>query len=360
MSGKAAIKGRGLSAVLGQIREQIASSFYRQGGFLPSTRDLAEQFGVSAETVRRGLKQLEREGVLEARPRSGFRVALPGESSQNRPVAFITHYRSDLADAQPATWALSIAFQGATAVRDWSMLGAHSGGRSHEAVVEQIRGGNAWGVILDTIEGDLRREILRVGVPVVMINSWVEDIKVDVVLQDNYRGGFLAADHLVAWGAKRIAWVGQTSEFCHSRERFAGAGAALRKHGLCFEDDLVVNPGPKEPVNVVRRLLASKDRPDGVLAFGPYGMTAVHEAGVELGLKLGSDLEMVGWIVEECYDLHYRPIFEGGYLPPAIIWSAREMAERAVSLLAERGEGAGRRAVRACISTELRTSGGER
>jgi DNA-binding LacI/PurR family transcriptional regulator len=342
---------------VGRIREEIASSHYREGGYLPSTRDLAGRFGVSAETVRRGLKQLEREGVLESKPRSGFKVAEGGESHLSRPVAFVTDYTKDMSDAQPATWALSIAFQSATAVRDWSLLGAHSGGRDSASVVEQILGGNAWGVILDTIREELRAAVLRTGLPVVMVNSWWEGDSVDVALQDNYRGGFLAAEHLVKWGAERIAWFGATGGWCHSRERFGGAVAGLLSHGSSFADEHVIAPENQTAVESARGLLGGKNRPDGILAFGLSGIAAIHEASGELGLKIGRDFEAVGWIVEDCYDLHYRPIFEGGYVPPAIVWRAREMAERAVCLLAERGEGAGRRAVRACVATELKVAG---
>ncbi len=356
MKHKARIKSRGLDGLVRRIREEIASSYYREGGSIPSTRALAEHYGVSSETVRRGLKQLEQEGILESKPRSGFRVASSKNSSLIQPVAFITDYRSDLSDAQPATRALSFAIQAAAASRDWSLLGAHGGGRKPEAVVEQIRGSNAWGVILDSIDDDLRDEVLQAGPPVVMVNSWVEDSAVDVVLQDNYRGGFLAADYLAAQGAKKIGWVGASAEFCHSRERFAGANAALLKHRLRIEDKRIISPSQGDMLDQVCKLLKSKDRPDALLVFSPKALAPVRDAAKKLGLALGKDLGIVGWIVEDCFDSDHRAIFEGGYVPPAIVWSVREMAERAVTLLIERSEGAGRRPVRACIATELRTS----
>jgi DNA-binding LacI/PurR family transcriptional regulator len=357
MTERVGTRVRSIDALVGQLREQIASSFYREGGFLPSTRELAEGFGVSAETVRRGLKQLEREGVLEAEPRAGFRITVHDESNLKQPVAFITDNKSDLSNAQPATWALSIAFQGCTAARGWSILNAHSGDRDYREVLEQIHGGNAWGVILDTIDDGLRKEIFSAGLPLVMVNSWIEDSSVDVVLQDNYRGGFLAAEHLVGRGFREIAWIGATSEFCHSRERLAGANAALSKYGLRIEDQRCIAGGRSGDGDETLNLLTGKDRPDGILAFGSQGMSDVLNAAKQLDLEVGSDLEVIGWTVEECYELHYRALFEGGRVSPAVVWSGREMAERAVALLAERGEGAGRRAVRACVATELRIEG---
>ncbi len=360
MSERAVARRGNAGALVGQIREQIASSFYREGGFLPSTRELAERFGVSSETVRRGLKQLEEEGVLHSEPRSGFRVAGSGEASRTRPIAHVTDYRMDLADAQPATWALSMAFQGATSERGWSTLGAHGGGRRGEEVVAQIRAANAWGVVLDTMDREIYANVLQAGLPVVMVNSWFESAAVDIVLQDNYRGGFLAAEHLVGLGARRVAWIGPTSRFCHSRERFAGAAAGLSLHGLRIADEFVCESGTVEAVEAVCALLSRADRPDGVLAFWPDGMTALVAACRRLGLEIGRDLEAVGWTVEESYELHYRPLFAGGAVPPAVVWSAREMAERALERLVERTAAAGRQPVRVCVPTSIRFGDGRR
>lgn len=56
-----------------QIREQIEAGIFRPGQRL-SRRILAEEMGVSPAVVMKALAQLEREGVTEARPRSGTYV----------------------------------------------------------------------------------------------------------------------------------------------------------------------------------------------------------------------------------------------------------------------------------------------
>jgi GntR family transcriptional regulator, arabinose operon transcriptional repressor len=343
---------RKFSALVARISDEVIAGSYEQGTLLPSTRELAGRFGVSSETVRRALKHLEREGVLESRPRSGFRVTLRETAGLDRPLAYITSNRSDLSDAQPATWALSIALQGAGAEREWSILAAHAGDREQGAVLEQLKAGDARGVILDTIDYGLSQAVLGAGLPVVMVNSWVEDSPVDVVLQDNYRGGFLAAEHLLKAGIKRIGWIGHTSEFCHSRERFAGANAALSRYGLAIERNDCLAMTEENAKQVARKFLKRKDRPDGLLAFAGPG--PIMEVAGELGLLLGRDFELVGWTVEEAYAMNYQPMFGSRQIAPAVVWSAREMADRALQLLDERIAGVRRRAVRACVATELR------
>jgi DNA-binding FadR family transcriptional regulator len=56
---------RAFESVTDQIRMQVAQGLLRQGDRLPSERELAEQFELSRNTVREGLRALEVAGLLE-------------------------------------------------------------------------------------------------------------------------------------------------------------------------------------------------------------------------------------------------------------------------------------------------------
>lgn len=57
-----------------KLREQVASGVYRQGERVPSVRRLSDQLDVSISTVIEAYRRLESQGVLEARPQSGYYV----------------------------------------------------------------------------------------------------------------------------------------------------------------------------------------------------------------------------------------------------------------------------------------------
>lgn len=59
-----------------QIRNNILNGVYRLGSPL-SRRRLAEELGMSLIPVAEAMQQLEREGLLESRPRVGTRVKIP-------------------------------------------------------------------------------------------------------------------------------------------------------------------------------------------------------------------------------------------------------------------------------------------
>ncbi len=59
------------------LREQILEGTLLPGDVLPSENELCRRFGTTRETVRKGLKQLEQEGLIYSRPRRGYFVNLP-------------------------------------------------------------------------------------------------------------------------------------------------------------------------------------------------------------------------------------------------------------------------------------------
>lgn len=66
-------RGKG-ATVLATMRSRIADGDYPPGSRLPPQRQLAEDFGVSRDTIQRVLDELNTEGWIESRPGSGSRV----------------------------------------------------------------------------------------------------------------------------------------------------------------------------------------------------------------------------------------------------------------------------------------------
>ncbi|HKP25662.1 MAG TPA: GntR family transcriptional regulator [Dongiaceae bacterium] len=62
--------------VANRIRHQILSGAWANGRLLPSERDMAAQFGIARNTLRRIIQQLEAEGLIESHPGRGSFVRL--------------------------------------------------------------------------------------------------------------------------------------------------------------------------------------------------------------------------------------------------------------------------------------------
>ncbi|GAA3863915.1 GntR family transcriptional regulator [Streptomyces lacrimifluminis] len=66
--------GREFDRVADELRHRMTGGVYPLGSLMPAQRDLAQEFGVSRDTVQRVLRELRNEGWIESRQGSGSRV----------------------------------------------------------------------------------------------------------------------------------------------------------------------------------------------------------------------------------------------------------------------------------------------
>jgi DNA-binding transcriptional regulator YhcF (GntR family) len=65
------------------IRNDIAAGVLRDGQPLPTTRELAEQWGVSVFTITEAMKLLTNEGLIVTKPRAGRVINAPEQEARN-------------------------------------------------------------------------------------------------------------------------------------------------------------------------------------------------------------------------------------------------------------------------------------
>jgi len=327
---------RGYVWLAGELRVAIAAGTIPAGDSLPSTRRLGAEHGVSPETARRAIKELEAEGLVVSEPRHGYRVqARANDPDRGLPVAFVVS-----AAEEPGLWnefyrLLFAGLQKAAAERGWPVLAVGVGQHSARAVCDQLRDCRACGMVLDSMNAELLGAVRSMGLPAVMMDAWEPEMTLDAVVQDSFQGALLAAEHLIGLGHKRIGWLGPISQSVQSRERFGGAAAALAAAGLPIDPKLMPDtPWAKLP-EAVRKMLDRRDRPTAVLALWHNPVMDLVLAAAELGMELGRDLAVVGWTPEEDWST-YRALFGGGQVPPTMTWSIAELARKTIARLAER------------------------
>jgi len=320
-----------------KLRRAILNGDIRVGESLPPVKRLGADHGVAPETARRAAKQLEREGLLAAEPRQGFRVlARVNDPERGLPIAFVVS-----AAEQPGMWddfhrLLLAALQSAAAERGWAFLAVGMGNRSGQEVMEQLRDCRACGLVLDSVNAALVAAVSRVGLPTVMMDAWEPEMRLDAVAQDSFQGALLATRHLLERGHRRIAWLGPASQSVQSRERYGGFCAALAGSGADIVPDFMRDVPWQEVPASAREMLRRPDRPTAALGMWYGAAEAWHRAAAELGLSPGRDFELVGWASEESYDGAYRALFGAGPVPATMVWSVTELARLTVARLAER------------------------
>lgn len=148
---------------------------------------------------------------------------------------------------------------------------------------------------------ELAREYLRLRVPVAMINRDANLESVDVVSSDNHHGGALAAQCLIAAGARRLAYVNLPSGTYSGITRGAGFTEAVAKAELASVNVELVQgkiSGYAGGAAIAAQLLDRPPnlRPDGIfcandlLAFG-----LLDAARHEFGLRVPDELVVIGF-----------------------------------------------------------------
>jgi len=144
-------------------------------------------------------------------------------------------------------------------------------------------------------EHDLER-FVAAGVAVALVDC--RHPRLSSVAIDDVAGGRLAAEHLVALGHRRIAYVGDDENgpfgFTSSARRRQGAADVLREAGA----ELLVRRGPhgrEQARRLAADLLASESPPTAVLAGSDVQALGVLEAAEATGMRVPDALSVVGF-----------------------------------------------------------------
>ena len=115
------------------------------------------------------------------------------------------------------------------------------------------------------------------------------------VLIDNERGAFLATQHLIQNGHRRIGFISGDLERLSFRQRFEGYRKALAHYGIPLDGELVQAGGLEKGYEHVRRLLQLDHPPTAIFSGNDinaiYGYKAVRDAG----LDIPQDISFVGF-----------------------------------------------------------------
>ena len=157
----------------------------------------------------------------------------------------------------------------------------------------QVDGIIAASVALSSTLSDRCREA---GVPVVLFNRTDGAAHVSSVASDNFAGGRLAGQFLIAGGARRIGYVAGWAGASTQKAREAGLRSALDAAGIALHAYGVGNFRMDEAKAAARAMFEGPDRPDGVFVGNDHMAFAVMDVlRGELGLDIPGDVSVIGF-----------------------------------------------------------------
>ena len=173
-------------------------------------------------------------------------------------------------------------------------------------------------------------EIRRRNIPLVFFDRSKDSLNIPSVVIDDFKGAFIATEHLIKQGYKRIAHISGQQHLKIFKDRLDGYKAALEEYGIKLEQELIfngnvsINAG-KEAMNY---FLSLRVPPDAIFAVEDFTALGVIKSAKERKIKIPDDLGVIGFC-NEAFCEHITPSLS------SIDQQTVQMGKEAFSLLLE-------------------------
>jgi len=288
-----------------EILSWLHSGEWKPHELLPSENELAARFGMSRQTVRQTLGELEQEGYLYRQRGKGTFVAPPDfakAGAAQAAVGMVTTYISD--------YIFPHIVRGAEAVLRAHGMGLYLSSTDNDKARERdslqmMMDRGVGGLIVEPTksgEGNPNLEQYLAfryrGVPVVMINARYPELDCPCLVVDDEAGAFAAAEHLIKLGHRRIAGFFKTDDLQGTR-RMKGFLRAMKRHGVPIMEDGIVTYASEDkwthPAERAGLLLRREERPTALVCYNDELAVALLPVIRAAGLAVPDDLSIVGF-----------------------------------------------------------------
>ncbi|TNJ67729.1 LacI family transcriptional regulator [Paenibacillus hemerocallicola] len=134
--------------------------------------------------------------------------------------------------------------------------------------------------------------------PIAMIAREMPGLDVKTVIVDDYVGGRMAAEHLLALGHRRLAVLTENPKLSSSKERIRGFREGVELSGGELPDSRIKACGDelvKEGKRLAAQLLQCEDPPTAIFCCNDLLAIGTLQAAKQLGMKVPSDLSVIGF-----------------------------------------------------------------
>ncbi len=181
------------------------------------------------------------------------------------------------------------------------------------------------------------------GVNTVVIDRLVPGRDVPAILADNFRGGYLAAEHLLHLDHKKIGYISRPITLSHSHGRLEGYRKALQDHGIEFNSSIVTSPRGftlMDGYEAAKHLLQTNTGITAICTYNDIMAIGAIRYCIETGYHVPEDISIVGFDdIDEaaftCPSLTtiHLPKYEMGQMGARMLFSLIEKKEIDANLL---------------------------
>jgi LacI family transcriptional regulator len=175
---------------------------------------------------------------------------------------------------------------------------SHNNKEEIHAALTMMRGRVDGLVIMSPhIDAHTLKENLPPSLPVVLLNSYVDDDSFDSLNIDNFGGAFEMVQHLLQHGYRRIAIIKGIEQNLDAAERLRGYHAAIEKGGGERDSKLEVSGSFSEAsgYDAVKKLLSTSPRPGAIFASNDSMAIGALSALRDEGVQVPGEIALAGF-----------------------------------------------------------------
>lgn len=191
---------------------------------------------------------------------------------------------------------------------------------------------HADGIIIMTSSEDLKSRIGDCNVPFVILDREIDGLdEIACIESDHYKGGMLAAQHLLDCGCKKIICMRGPQRFSSGQQRFLGYQQICRQHGLeeCWMD---CDYDYEDGLRVAEALLQKYPDADGLIACNDMVAIASYKILQKHGYRVPEDMQLIGFD-----NIRFSRLFTPEFT--TIVQPIKDLGRVAVSAIVENGKG---------------------
>lgn len=176
------------------------------------------------------------------------------------------------------------------------------------------------------------------GIPLVFYDRVPKNYPAQIILGEDYKGGFEATRHLIELGCKRIAYISGPLTCNLYQDRYAGFKDALRKHKVPFNKKLAFfhELTADNARRTCEQLFASQPFPDAVFATNDTTAIVVEQMARALSIKVPEELKIIGYSNDPRSQIVLPPLTSVEQFPYLV---GEKAASAVVSLIHKKPDG---------------------
>jgi DNA-binding LacI/PurR family transcriptional regulator len=290
------------------IKKQIEQGILKPGDKLSSEPKLIQKYKISSSTIRKAFLELSNEGLIRRENGKGTfvtsNISFKKFTRCRKKIGFLNYLQPNETEYEYATSTFVIFDIQKGILRESFKRGIKldifnifiiNNKRFPANLEELIK--DCDGVIFPHIDEYLFDKKILKGKPYIIVNHPKKEKNLNHIYVDYENVGFIATEHLIKIGRKKIGYIGSNKRDIWSMLKEKGFRKALSKNLIPLKEEWIVkcrDNKKSDGYESTLKLIEMKDRPDAIYVDTDWKALGVCEAIKDKKLKIPYDIAVIG------------------------------------------------------------------